>query len=258
MRPPLNAKPINATDFQDLCTSIGLTLHAVQKGPSKFMIMELQQLASQHYFTTSHLLKLIDCFQDDHYMSDIIVALFGRLLDLHNLGSMLDLAPTTVANQVNRRLGRLNVMSPLRPSGNYVLRMNELDQLRLLRILMDIAEAEATSSLEADSHSDINIVKLYQMKGNLSSINKKTQHMTVRLTYKETSMAESRVPNFRRREDFLKTFLVGSTPMHPDVTEIIKQYNEMSAAGFVVNGDIARCHASFVKTSKDDGTSKKD
>lgn len=243
-RPPTGAEPISPQDFQTVCDVVGISLRRkTSQHHGRFLVMELQQASCQYYFTTTDLLAMLDCIGNVEDSISVVVVLFSRLLDLYNLSDVLHSLSAEISKGVCYRLGFLNVLNPLTLGMQYEVRLNQVDNLRFVKLLMAISETEIEASpLKTERTSDVTLVQLYELKGylNASTPHESILDVVARITFKEpTSSAK---PNWKCREDNLQHFLLGTKPVPRAVFSVVPQYQEMVKAGYEWKGPVAWCY----------------
>ena len=69
--------------FSTMLQRVGISLRRKQtKYTGNLLMIQLQLAVAQHYFTTTHLLQVLDCIKDGADQAAIVVSLFSRLIDL--------------------------------------------------------------------------------------------------------------------------------------------------------------------------------
>lgn len=110
------------------------------------------------FFYARHLEMLVMLFErcygtlkhsDDFgtYRVELIVQLFGCVIDLHNFEIVLRRLTSFEAACVVQRIGILNVFNPMKPEGSYQLDMTQRDQRCVVKMLAQLACVEPGDNL---------------------------------------------------------------------------------------------------------------
>ncbi len=112
----------------------------------------LEDLFARSWILSRHLAVILECFYDlgyykntkDHgtYRVDLLIALFARVVDLHNFECVWDcLSPMEIASTYCR-LGFLNLYNPCKPEGAWELDMSRREERIVAKTLCVLATQE--------------------------------------------------------------------------------------------------------------------
>lgn len=214
---------------------------------SLLMLVELQVAVAKYYFTCSNVLQILDVFVDDAItQSRVIVCLFGRLWDLWNFDIIMRQLNHKAQYEVILRLGWLNIINPLKPAFDYVIKLMTQENRILLVTLMELATAESGEQIIEDPSTELTIFTLY---GALNRVMNESRPETLIFSYSELGERSTMV-NWSTRKDFMKRFLVGTYPINRESYECITWYKEIEAAGNFSIGPIDLQYINHLRTLK--------
>lgn len=250
-----SVESITKCEFQYMCDQIGINLRLRSVRLHVMFLVELQQAASQHFFSTTDLLAILDCFDAEKHNEEVVgvvVALFSRIIDLHSLGDVLFYLPHVVSQEIIKRLGYLNVINPLALEMHFDCRLHKMDHLRFVKTLMDINEEEQKHSvvapLSAERRSTVTIADLYEMGGYLKVESvEHTMDKVVHLCFRAPSVDYE--PWWEAREMFMRRFLC-SDNVTDDMLAAKNKFREMVKAGHKWKGPINWCYNQYLRTRR--------
>ena len=245
-------KLISEEDFREMIETLGLSSRTkVTADQAIFILMDLQLAVTKFYFTTDFVGRLLDTFEDHwELQSRVIISIFSRIYDLHNMDLIMRNLDTRTQKELLRRLGCLNVMNPLKISSDYVFNLRYLDFRILLVALMELASIESADNIIEDSTTELPISTLY---GSYTRTLNESRPETMRFTYCDFGVRTKNV-SWSQRRDLMKKFLVGTQPMDENVYKVISWYKEMDAAGALTTGPIDMQYTSFLKSMRNNAT----
>jgi hypothetical protein len=239
---------VSDEEFFQFMQQLGLSNRSkVATSNTIFVLMDLQLASTKHYFRTSHILLILDAFQDDwEVQTRIIVALFSRILDLHNMDLVLRNLDRRAQQEIIRRLGYLNVINPLKISFDYVLCLKYLDNRVLLIALMELAAIESADQIAEEPNTELPIATLY---GSYTRALNEIRPETMRFSFSDFGVRTNNISWSTRRE-MIKKFLVGSQPIDDEMYGVISLWKELEANGALSRGPIDLQYASYQKSMR--------
>lgn len=94
-------------------------------------------------FNTKQLFSFADTLSSTQWRVDVLVAGLGRCHDYQNLDTIKHHAKSPeVSKLLYQRIGILNLFSPLRPNGEYVLNLAMYEEKQVAKILCELARSE--------------------------------------------------------------------------------------------------------------------
>ena len=103
-------------------------------------------------------------FDQDDYTSQAkaVVALFGRISDLHNIDAVVRALSKRAQDEVIARVGWLNLFNPLKPAFAYVVPLTFWDSRTLVATLLEMGKAEAEGQVKEDPRTDVPVADLHE------------------------------------------------------------------------------------------------
>ena len=83
----------------------------------------------------------------------VFATLFNRIIDLENLGEVLNSFEMEFKNEIIHRLGILNIWSPIMPDGKLELDLAAWDQREACKLLVRLAVIEPGENWSDESYS---------------------------------------------------------------------------------------------------------
>jgi len=239
---------INDDEMFVFCERLGLSSRKkVSNANSLFVLMDLQLASTMYYFTVMQLATLLDSFQDHwELQARVIVCLFSRIVDLHQMDMLMRNLDSRTQQEVFRRIGCLNLINPLKISFDYIIHLQFVDNRILLIAMMELASIESADQIVEDPNTELPIATLY---GSYTRTLNETRPET--MIFRFTDFGErTKTVSWSSRRELLKKFLVGTTPHHENLHQVISQYKEMEAAGKLTTGPIDQQYLNFTKQQK--------
>ena len=246
-RPPPDAQEISDDDFSDFIIKLDLTTRRrCDISMSAMKLLELQLAVTNYYFKASRVINIMDCFsEDDNTQARVVIVLFCRILDLHNLETVFRHVTAAATQDVFVRLGLLNCINPLKPTHNLKLNMRYMDCRILAHTFLSMSSLENGDQLKQHPRSDIDIIVLYSQLGRVIA-DEHSSDVYLMFTYCEIGERQSEVA-WNYRKDMCSKFLVGSKPWDTKMFKIIKMYKEIVAAKALMMGPIDLQYKAFIK-----------
>jgi Ran GTPase-activating protein (RanGAP) involved in mRNA processing and transport len=115
----------------------------------RYATLDFHHVVSTAQLTTEYVPFFIDVFPESMSATrvDILVSLFSRLTDKYNFDQIIKIIPTKELNAFVQRIGWLNCASTIYVGFNYVLKFQYADECKMLRLLMDFADADEGDSI---------------------------------------------------------------------------------------------------------------
>lgn len=116
---------------------------------SGMKLIALRSISIDYYFTSRQVERIMECFginersiQGDFFRASVFQILYARIIDERNLNFCLDLLTENSHEQVQKQLGILNILNPLKPCGVYRLNFSYQDERRGFELLYRLVEAQ--------------------------------------------------------------------------------------------------------------------
>jgi hypothetical protein len=227
---------------------LGLSSRSKIAGSSSiFALMDLQLASAKFYFCVKDVIMILDAFQD-HWdiQSRVIVALFSRIQDLHNMDILLRNLDIRGQQDIVKRLGYLNVINPLKISFDYVLSLKFLDNRIILIAMMELAAMEAADQISEEPNTELPIATLY---GAYTRALNEVRPEVMRFSFADFGVRTNNVMWSARRE-LVRKFLVGTQPIDDEMYQVVTMFKELESAGALTRGPIDLQYANFQKSMK--------
>lgn len=245
-------KLITDDEFYVFMQQLGLTNRSKVSGSATiFALMDLQLASAKYYFCVKDVLLILDAFQD-HWdvQSRVIVALFSRIKDLHNLDLLLRNLDIRGQQEIIKRLGYLNVLNPLKISFDFVLSLKYLDNRIIVVSLMELAAIESADQISEEPNTELPIATLY---GAYTRALNEVRPEVMRFSYADFGVRTNNV-SWSSRKELVKKFLVGTQPIDEEMYQVVTMFKELEAAGALTRGPIDLQYANHQKSLKSVGT----
>jgi hypothetical protein len=241
-------REITDEEFFQFQKDVGLICTTkISLSDSLLMLVELQVAVAKYYFRCSNVLQILDAFLDDAItQSRVIVCLFGRLWDLWNFDIIMRQLNQKAQYEVILRLGWLNIINPLKPSFDYIIKLMKQEDRILLVTLMELATTESGEQIIEDQRTELTIFTLY---GALNRVMNESRPETLIFSYSDIGERSTMV-NWSGRREFMKRFLVGTYPINRETYQCITWYKEIEAAGNFTIGPIDLQYDNHLRTLK--------
>eukprot|EP00605_Chrysophyceae_sp_TOSAG23-4_P002782 GSChrysophyteH1.ASY1.ANO1.3066.1 assembled CDS len=215
---------------------------------SLFPLIELQLAVTKYWFTVHQVMAVMDMFDQHnfHTQSNVVVAMFGRIKDLHNMDMLLRNVELKTQREILNRLGCLNVLNPLKLALNYQIPLVHLDYRVLLTTLLEISPQEGTEQIREDAKTDVSVLTFY---GALHRIVAVSRPEILRFIYLDFGV-QTNVVAWGLRRDAIKKFLVGTQPLDKSMYKIIGMYREMEKHNTLSRGPLELQYANHFKIMK--------
>jgi hypothetical protein len=238
-------------EFYGFLEQLGLSNRSkISSNKIIFILMDLQLASTKYYFTVSHVHLILDTFPDDwEIQSRVIIIMFSRIKDLHNMDQLLRSIETRAQQDVINRLGYLNVINPLKIAFDYILSLMYLDNRVLLIILMELAAIESADQIMEDLHTELPIATLY---GSYTRALNEVRPEIMRFTYCEIGVRTNTV-SWSTRKELLKKFLVGTQPLDEECFHTVSMFKELESHEALTSGPIDLQYANYLKSLKSNG-----
>jgi len=202
---------------------------------SIFALLYLTHASCKYYFTCSSVASVLDTFsRETSIQARVVVSLFSRIWDLHNFDVVMRALESDAQIEVVSRLGFLNVVNPLKPSGDYSIYLRYLDNRIMLVYLLEIGPVEFSNQIEEDRKTELSVVTMY---GSLHRVVRTQGEQTMLFNYAECGQRTSFIA-WNLRRDALSRFLVGTQPIDPSIFKIINWHIKMMNANEISRGPI--------------------
>jgi hypothetical protein len=246
-RPSPDTQEISDDDFSDFIIKLDLTTRRrCDVSRSAMKLLELQLAVTNYYFKASRVINIMDCFsKDDMTQARVVIVLFCRILDLHNLESVFRHLTATATQDIFERIGVLNCINPLKPTHNLKLNMRYIDCRIVAHTFLSMSSLENGDQLKQHPRSEIDIIVLYSQLGRVIA-DEHSRNIFLMFTYCEIGERQSEVA-WNYRKDMCQKFLVGTKPWDTKMFKIIKMYKEIVAAKALMMGPIDLQYKAFIK-----------
>lgn len=246
-RPPPDAEEISDEDFSNFILKLDLTTRRrCDLSRSALKLLELQLAVTNFYFKASRVINIMDCFsEDDMTQVRVVIVLFCRIVDLHNLELVFRHLPAGPTQDLFERLGVLNCINPLKPTHNLKLNMRFIDCRILAHTFLSMSSFESGDQLKQHPRSDVDIIVMYSQLGRVIADEHSTDTYLM-FTYCEVGERQSEIA-WNYRIDMCQKFLVGSKPWDTKMFRIIKMYKEIVAEKALMMGPIDLQYKSFIR-----------
>jgi hypothetical protein len=252
---PTTAAPatISDDDFDMFLRKLDLsTRRRLPRTKGNVKLLELQLAVTQYYFTTSDVLSIMDCFNDDEAtQARVVVCLHNRIDDLFNFDYILRHLSANAVQDVFCKLGVLNCLNPLKPAQDYKFAMKYADNRLMTHTLLQMSSLENGDMVKQHPRSEVEIIALYAAMGRL--LQDSTDAWLI-FSYCEIGERQS-VPAWNFRKEKLSNFLIGTQPIDTRMFKVISMYKEIEAAGTLLLGPIDLQYREYMKTKN--GKNKK-
>jgi hypothetical protein len=244
-------KLITEDELYIFMQQLGLSNRSKVSGSSTiFTLMDLQLASTKYYFMVSNIFLILDAFEDKwEVQSHVIVVLFSRIKDLHNMDMLLRNLDIRGQQDIVRKLGYLNVINPLKISFDYVLSLKYLDNRILLISLMELAAIESADQIAEEPNTELPIATLY---GSYTRALNDTRPETMRFSYTDFGVRSNNV-SWPSRKELIKKFLVGTHPVDEDMYQVITMFKELETHGALTRGPLDLQYANYQKSLKSNG-----
>lgn len=248
MNPLDNYKVISDGDFYTFLEHLGLSnRNRVSSENALFTLLELQLAVTKYWFTVTHVLTLIDCFQNEaRTQANVAILMFTRIKDLGNMDKVLRTVQKPVQRMILKRLGCLNVLNPLKLALDYRISMLYLDERILLTTLLEISPTEGTEQIREDPKTDVSVLTFY---GALHRIVAMVRDENLIFTYLETGVTTQTIA-WALRRDAMRKFLVGTKPIDKSLFRVVGMHREMERNGTLSRGPIELQYKTHLKIMK--------
>lgn len=245
---PQGVRAINDEEFYVFLKKLGLSNRTkLASANAVFILMDLQLASTKYYFTAQQINLLLDSFQDTwEIQSKVVVTMFSRIKDLHNMDLVLRNLHTNAQRDIIRRIGCLNLINPLKIAFDYVFPLKYLENRILVVTLMELASIESADQIQEEPTTELPIATLY---GSYTRALNEVRPETMRFSYCDFGVRTNNI-SWPTRRELLKKFLVGTAPMDDEMFQTISMFKEMEAAKALSRGPIDLQYATFQKTSK--------
>ncbi len=245
---PRKIKLITDDELYIFMQQLGLSNRSKISGSQTlFVLMDLQLASTKFFFTVANVLIILDAFEDDwEIQSRVIVALFSRIKDLHNIDILLRNLNMKGQQDIIKKLGYLNVINPLKISFDYVLSLKYLDNRILLIALMELAAIESADQISEEPNTELAIATLY---GSYTRALNDVRPEVMRFSYADFGIRTTSISWATRRE-YIKKFLVGTQPLDEEIYQTISMYKELESHGALTRGPIDLQYATYLKQQK--------
>lgn len=240
-------KVITDDELYEFMNHLGLSSRSkASDSEVMYVLMDLQLYSTKYYFTVAQVLTLLDAFGDkDETQASVMVTMFSRIVDLHNLDYILRNMRTTAQKIIAKKLGYLNIINPLKISFDYELPLKHRDNRALLLDLIDLSSAEKYL-IKEHANSELPISYFY---GPTNRTINEPRKETIRCTYLDFDPSKINV-QWSYRQNLTKKFLVGTQPVSNELFKIIDLYKELEAANALTTGPLDLQHANYLKSLK--------
>ena len=116
------------------------------------LIEAMDECFGLHFIRSRHLAILLErfpkeCLMDKvpifgSYRVEIVVSFFPRLFDIHNFELIMRVLDANEKASIFCRIGRLNIMNPMKPEGGYELNMGLYEERQCAKILVTLSVIE--------------------------------------------------------------------------------------------------------------------
>lgn len=242
--------PLAITDdeFYTFLKKLGLSNRSkLASANAVFVLMDLQLASTKYYFTTAQINLLLDSFQDKwDIQSKVVITMFSRIKDLHNIDIVLRNLHSHAQQDIIRRIGCLNLINPLKPAFDYIFPLKYLDNRIMVVTLMELASIESADQIQEDPNTELPIATLY---GSYTRAVNEVRPEVMKFSFADFGVRTNNI-SWPTRRDLVKKFLVGSQPVDEDMFKIITLFKEMENANGLSRGPIDLQYATFQKTLK--------
>jgi hypothetical protein len=242
-------KVITKDELEKLLSRLGLSSRKKLPKPLTLItLLELQIAAAKYYFTTGQVLTIMYTFDEEALIqAKVVVCLFSRIWDLWDFDVVSRHLTDAAMFDVVCKIGWLNLMNPLKPSHNFVLPMQNMDNRQHVVNLVRLCTAELGDQLKENPNSDCTVVYLFSKVASLIMDSKMTE--MVRIAY--VDFGENTAPvQWKERREMMKSYLVGTYPVPQAAFDSIIMYKEMQAAGTLTMGPIDTQYQAHLKIPK--------
>ena len=242
-------KTATKEELDQLLTRLGLSSRKkLPKALTLITLLELQIATAKYYFTTGQVLTIMYTFDEDSLIqAKVVVCLFTRIWDLWDFDVVSRHLSDAAMFDVMARIGWLNIMNPLKPSHNFVLPLQNMDNRQHVVNLIRLCTAELGDQLKENPNSDCTVVFLFSKVASLIMDSKMTE--MVRMSY--VDFGENTAPVlWKDRREMMKGYLVGTYPIPQASFDSIIMYKEMQSAGTLTMGPIDTQYQAHLKIPK--------
>jgi hypothetical protein len=239
---------VSEDDFSAFVEKLGLSSRVkIKPAAAMFILLDMQLASTKYYFSVKQVHTILDSFTDEtDIQSKVIICLFSRIKDLHNLDILIRYLDKKAQQEIIKRLGCLNVLNPLKISFDYVLSLKFLDNRILLVALMVLASIESADCIIEDPSTELPLATMY---GAYTRALNDTRPEVMKFTYTDFGVRTNNVSWSSRRE-LIKKFLVGSQPVDDSLYQVVMQYKELETAGALTTGPIDLQYGTYQKKLK--------
>lgn len=242
---------VSDDEFYGFLEQLGLSTRSkLASSKTIFILMDLQLASTKYYFTVNHVHVILDTFPDDwEVQSRVIMTMFSRIKDLHNMDILLRSVETRAQQDIIHRLGYLNVINPLKISFDYILSLKYLDNRILLIMLMELAAIESADQIIEDLHTELPIATLY---GSYTRALNDVRPEIMKFTFCDFGVRSKNV-SWSTRKDMLKKFLVGTQPIDEECYHVVTMFKELESHEGLTSGPVDLQYANYLKSIKSNG-----
>ena len=99
-------------------------------------------------FTSSNLALFVDLLPDPTWQFQVYMAGVGRMTDTANFDFIKHrIKSTTAMRDIYEAFGILNLLSPYRPTGSYLLKLHVYEERTVCRLLLELCKAEGWGNM---------------------------------------------------------------------------------------------------------------